>query len=636
MLGRFKGGELDFQRDAEHARTPSALTLQKPLMRTLILLARGLFSGAMFLVATQALGASVVITPSAISNAYSGYVTLQVSAIPAGHAVLVQKYLDANTNGVIDADDVLRQQFQLTDGTAGMVIGGVTNINVPGDTDATSGQITAQLNFAPDASQRIVGKYLFRVASLSGDFATPFTNSFAVTNTAYAQGFSGNVVNSGTNVPNAAVLLLNARGNFLGGTIANNSGAYSIQVPPGSYLLLAAKSNYLASQLSAPQLTLTNGQTITTNLTLTNATQTISGKIVDAANSSIGLPGLVVPAMSQNNWFAIAFTDSNGNFSVGTVPDGWKLEKNESGVAGYGYLAAQDKTTVDTSTGSVSSVTIAYPKATALFHGHIKDGLNNPIPGVDIFDYDENNQYESDTTTDVNGYYTIGTLCGVKWNVQISNDGNDAFSNYIFSESPFYQDNGTNITCGQSALVDMSALLATNHITGWLHDGFGNPMANVQVSAETIIGGRDFRPQGNTDANGNYSINVANGSWNVYICCGCDGCGDGCLGTNYTCPNSQIVNINNNNGTAYFVVTQSGSGQAPVLGPTMIVGPGQVGTYLSGSVGYTYTLLSSTNLTKPMSNWTPVLVTNLTTSPIFVVDPLATNRQLFYRARLGP
>src|SRR5258708_8583893 len=74
------------------------------------------------------------VTPSSVSNAYSGYITFQINGLTNTETVLVQKYLDANANGVIDASDFLVQQFSLTDGQAGMVIGGVTNLNVPGDT----------------------------------------------------------------------------------------------------------------------------------------------------------------------------------------------------------------------------------------------------------------------------------------------------------------------------------------------------------------------------------------------------------------------------------------------------------------------------------------------------------------------
>src|SRR5271163_2992671 len=87
----------------------------------------------------------LTLTPIAVSNTFNGTITLQVTGLATSDSVVVQKYLDLNGNGVIDPADLLVQQFDLTDGQAGMVIGGVTNMNVPGDTDATSGQITAKL-----------------------------------------------------------------------------------------------------------------------------------------------------------------------------------------------------------------------------------------------------------------------------------------------------------------------------------------------------------------------------------------------------------------------------------------------------------------------------------------------------------
>src|SRR5579862_4704946 len=98
---------------------------------------------------TQTVYATVAftITPAAVSNTYNGHITLQVTGLTSGDTVVVQKFLDLNINGVVDATDWLVQQFNLTDGQAGMVIGGVTNFNVPGDIDTTAGQITAKLNF---------------------------------------------------------------------------------------------------------------------------------------------------------------------------------------------------------------------------------------------------------------------------------------------------------------------------------------------------------------------------------------------------------------------------------------------------------------------------------------------------------
>ncbi len=88
------------------------------------------------------------------------------------------------------------------------------------------------------------------------------------------------------------------------GAVANNSGAYTISVPPGTYVpfALAPGTNYIVNFSTTPTLTLGSSQTITTNLTVTNATAVVSGKIVDASNSSLGLPGVFMSANSKIRW----------------------------------------------------------------------------------------------------------------------------------------------------------------------------------------------------------------------------------------------------------------------------------------------------------------------------------------------
>src|ERR1035437_1846797 len=101
----------------------------------------------LFLCQTLPAAVTFTVTPSAVSNTYSGFITLQIGGLTNTEKVVIQKFLDLNTNGVIDASDWLVQQFNLTDGQPGMAIGGIVNSNVPGDTDTTAGQITATLNF---------------------------------------------------------------------------------------------------------------------------------------------------------------------------------------------------------------------------------------------------------------------------------------------------------------------------------------------------------------------------------------------------------------------------------------------------------------------------------------------------------
>jgi hypothetical protein len=511
----------------------------------------------------DALDTSVVftVTPSTVSNTYNGPIMLTVTGLKTNETVTVQKFLDANTNGVIDAGDLAVQPFNLTDGT-NFVIGGVTNINVPGDLNPTNGTITAALNFQADFVQTLVGKYLLKLTSPTSHF-TPITNLFAVTNFPFAQKFTGTVVSNGVAVPNAGILLFPAAAdsNPVGGAVANNSGVYTIQMPAGTYSLVPFKANLVANFSGAPALTLSNNATFTTNLTLIPATNSISGQVVDANNSGVGLPGLLVPVQPKDrSLLATCFTDTNGNFTAGVIANQWRVGGDSAGPAFLGYVTLQNKTTTDTTTGSVSGVSIALPKATALFYGTVKDVFGNPLPGVVAIRADDNNNglYEADGYTDTNGNYATAAIGGLggndPWQVQIDNPG--SFTNYIFSQPAFDQNGGgTNINIGQAVLVNFTAVMATNHISGNIKFN-GTNIVGVGVDAYATISNVDYNVNVDTDTNGNYSFNVANSGWNVGVNQqgGSDSL-DNMLGSgNYQPPNEQSITISNNNGVANFIV----------------------------------------------------------------------------------
>jgi len=514
---------------------------------------------------------AVTLTPNVVSNTYDGKITLQVTGLNPGDSVVVQKYLDANTNSMVDAGDILVQQFNLTDGQAA-VFSGVTNGYVPGDTDTTAGQITAALHFQDgDFTQNFVAQYLYVVYSASGSFA-PLTNLFTVTNALSGQSFTGSVVNSGTNVPYAGILALSGtgKGGPVGGVVADSAGNYTLVVPPGSYSLVATKSNFVGDVAAAANLVLGAGTNLSTNLTLIGTTQTISGKLIDANNSSIGLPGLLLP-VEANSLLGIAYTDTNGNFSAGVNAGQWKTDVNNGGLVVHGYLSPQNKMQVDTTSGSVSGLTIALAKGTALFYGTIEDSQSNGLAGVSLYSQDNTNGYEEDVITTGSGKYwavALGGTSGDPWDVQISNDSNTGFSNYLFSIPLYSQNGGTNISVGEAVEVDFTAIIATNQISGFLHDSGGNPISNVQVYASAVIGGQNYQPNANTDNNGNYSFNVGNGDWSVSVFCGGGNNSlDSALGAgNYQCPNSQDTNIVNTNAVVNFTVLP------PYTGPYQISG----------------------------------------------------------------
>ena len=541
----------------------------------------------LFSVVTLTRGATLNITPSAVSNTYNGTITLQVGGLTNGETVIVQKFLDANGNGVVDAGDILWQQFNLTDGQASVYHDGttaVTNLNTPGDTDTTPGQITAALNLPVSGfEQTLVGSYLYVVSSPFGNFP-PVTNSLTVTNFPFGQSFSGSISANGTNVPNAAVLLFQPVGkdmNPLGGTVADNSGNYQISMPPGVYVLVAFKSNFVANTGGA-SATLGSGVNISTNLGLTSADRIISGSFVDASNSAVGLPGMLVPVQTKNGLLTVAFTDASGNFSAGVISGQWQVQASDQQVTFHDYMRPQNKTQVDATAGSVSGINITLPKASALFYGSIKDGSSQPMAGISFSSSDNLNDYSQNSASYANGNYFAGALSGTNtaWRIQVNNNGNP--TNYIYSAPAFdfNQNGGTNLTNGQALLANFTALLATASITGHVQDTNNNPITNVQVFASATISGVNFQAQGITDGSGNYSMAVANGNWSVSVNCqGGNNSLDQYFGPgNYQCPSSQNVNINNNNGTANFTVLPC---QGTQIFTTSPLPNGQVGVYYS-------------------------------------------------------
>jgi hypothetical protein len=530
--------------------------------------------------------ATLTLTPAAVSNTYAGTIALQVAGLTNGEPVIIQKYLDANGNGVVEAGDTLWQQCRLTDGKASVFYDGptaVTNLDVPGDLDPTPGRITAALNlFLSGFEQTIVGNYLFVLSSPFGNFA-PVTNAFTVTSFPFAQSFSGSVTANGTNVPNAVVLLFQPAGkdmNPMGGTVADSAGNYTVGAAPGNYLLVAVGNNFVANLAASPLLTVGSAAGSNATLSLLSATTTLSGRLVDANNATVGLPGMLLPFQSQSGLLGVAFTDTNGSFTAGVTADKWsKIQPADASVAFHGYLLSQNKASADTTTGSVSGLSIALPKASALFYGSVKDSQGQPLAGISLHSGD-NSSYQQNSISDSNGNYFAGALSSPSdaWQMQVNLDGNPA--NYIFSSPAFdfYQNGGTNLAAGQALRANIIGLLATNHITGQVQDGNGHPIPNVQVMATATLGGAAFQSQTDTDGSGNYSLNVGNGTWSVDVSCqGGNDSLNALLGYgNYQCPGFQNLGLTTSNGTANFTVLPCNGIQVLTASP---LPPAQVGTY---------------------------------------------------------
>lgn len=571
--------------------------------------------------------ATLTVTPSAISNTYSGVITLDITGVTNGETVGIQTWLDLNANGSIDPGEPMMDAFKITDGGA-MIIGGVTNINVPFDSNPASGAITTALIFAPPlVLENIVGQKIYRLVSPGGNFS-PVTATLLVTNATTAQTMSGTVYSNGvTPLPHAVVVVLPPNGNgYTGAVVADSNGHYLINVNPGTYQSLAALPGYIIDQSTGAQVTLTNGMSATNDFSLTNGTVTISGSLYDAGNSN-GVGGMMFQ-LESGNLFGVGFTDTNGNYSAAVTPSFWKVTANKERSPRRALVISQNGLQVDATAGDVTNANVAIHKGNALFYGRITDNASVPFASIQFAGNDSNNLYSAKGYGDANGYYTVAVLGDTNlldttnfWDSNPDSSVNVTLANYVLNGFDF-----TNILAGQAIQQNYVALPVTASISGQVRDNLGNPVVGVALYASTLYGGIFYQSlNGQTDGSGNYTLGVASGTWQVDFSFGDNDLASQGL-VDYFEPYN--VSIPPNNAVLNITVYQNGT---PVISQPNRMSPTQFGFNINGGINVNYTVQVSTNLAS--TNWSSLFSLQLTNSPFFVQDPNATNSARFYRVQ---
>jgi protocatechuate 3,4-dioxygenase beta subunit len=355
---------------------------------------------------------------------------------------------------------------------------------------------------------------------------------------------------------------------------------------------------------------------------MTNGTVAISGSVYDAATSN-KVDGVMLQLQS-GNLFAIAFTDTNGDYSASVSPGFWKIQPVKERYARRGYVVSQDKLQVDTTTGSVANASIAVFPGNALFYGRITDNSNTPLANAEV-DSGNGSTYSCKGYSDGNGYYTVAVLGDItnQWNCSMDNGRDLLLGNYIFN-SP-----GTlSVHPAQTILQNFVGLPATARIFGSVHDNSGNPVSGVTLTANANIGGNPYHAlDSTTDNSGNYSLAVAAGSWNVeFLNGGFEDNLDTHGFVDLTTPH--LVSIPPTNVLLNLTVYPIGT---PAILGGQRVSPTQFSFTITGASNVNYTVETSTSLAS--ANWTPLFSFLLTTNPFPIVDPYATNGARFYRVK---
>jgi hypothetical protein len=451
---------------------------------------------------------ALTISPASVTREYSGQTTLNITGLTTAQTVVVERFLDANGNGIIDSTtDTLVQSFRVTDGQV-PAIGGVRNLNVPGDNDgATNGQIRVALNFQTFTEvNRGVAKSIYRVSSTAG--ASLATALFAVTQPVYSQKVIGRVTTSGAQYSFVALLTTDEHSELVAATMTDANGNFTNNIAPGTYRLIALKSGFVFNFQAAPVVTVGAGATVTQNLTLSAATRMISGRVTDLA-SGAGLPAMQMFAQSTNDLSTLVLSDANGNFTVpvSTGASMWDLSLSDQATAWLGYLEQDNDLTVNTGAGNVSGVAIQLTKGTALFYGRITDDLNNPVAGIRVRADSQTSNATGDGFTDTNGNYTV-SVTGGDWFIETDDD------TALAARGLVSQGTNSTIAGGQAVRADLVARRVTAHLRGRVVDDTGAPVAQIGFGAGDFMG---MFISSDTDASGNFDLGLFGGTWYLQL-----------------------------------------------------------------------------------------------------------------------
>jgi len=466
---------------------------------------------------TNLFAASLTVNPPLVMNDYVGQVSLAISGLTSGKRVLVERFIDANSNGVVDAgDDPLTFSFKVTDGQVPL-IGGVRNANVPGDDDgATTGSIRVDLPF-PNVDA-VVGSaavnFIFRVSDPQNGFS-PVTATFDVQQRSQPQGVSGRITAAagGTPLPRAFVLLNVPNGSPIAAMLTDDNGNYSFNAAPGSYSVIVIRNGYVSDQ-TAGAVTVIANQFATRNLALASAGFTISGKISDRS-SGVNIAGVLVLAdfQSTNDLVAAGLSDANGNYSFSVTAGQWRVTPDESQLAQVGYVGVQDVTINATANGA-GTIDFPVPKASALIYGTVKDGANNSVIGVEVEANDQGDLYRTEGFTfSPNSNYATGVVAGT-WSVGVE-PNNLIARGYIGTPSE------VTLNAGQAVQVNFVVQAITAHLRGQIRDDSGTPIPNMTIVLQPV----PFPPNGvgsiypMTDSNGNFDVGLRGGTWNIALEC---------------------------------------------------------------------------------------------------------------------
>ena len=430
---------------------------------------------------------------------------LQFTVANAPYAQIVQGTVTNNSTNVPYAVVGLIQNQNINGAAINFIVGGSADANGHYSLKAPVG------TFLAVAFQRgYVGNLLSFPAVVLTSNATVTANIPLIAATTTIAGSlldSANLANHV--VPYAEVAFLTHDG-LAAVALCDSNGNFTVPVVPDVWYAdvleqSAASQSYMTPDVSLNYDTRTNPVSNAT-IILKHAMALINGRVVDTHGQPVAGASLFANA-DFGQYDSYALSDSNGFYSFAIDAGQGIISVINASYPPYNnYIWPTPQFSIND--GQAVSLTVTGLVATARFRGHVTDDFGTPLSDLEAA-ADVAGYYGAFTyaITDDNGYFDMPVFGG-HWDFIFL----DNLPGLVFPDLPPFT-----ITDGVNLTNNIIARTVTGTVSGYVHDTGGHGIANLAVAVTNHVGLTNFTLQTRTDTNGNYSVAVFNGSWNVRL-----------------------------------------------------------------------------------------------------------------------
>ena len=183
----------------------------------------------------------------------------------------------------------------------------------------------------------------------------------------------------------------------LGGTVSQ--GSYTVSVPPGTYNVgmgMMPGADYSAGEPA--EITVTDNQIVTNNITVYENDMTVSGEIRDENGNKVTNAFMEIFATNKTGAWQNAFVNqADGTYSLrlSSAVDPWSLGYFIDPSTGYFSEKLTDNS-ISGNSGDSLAKNITIRRADATISGRVLDGDGNPMEGVKVFADNRSSTQERD------------------------------------------------------------------------------------------------------------------------------------------------------------------------------------------------------------------------------------------------